>query len=128
MHGRRTRCLECEASDQAERRKKNPVPTKRANAAWASRPERVRRDYLYRKRYGITIEQYEEMYQRQSGLCAICEKPQERLHVDHCDEPLVVRGLLCGSCNRGIGLLRHSESRLQAAISYLQTPPYAGAE
>lgn len=74
------------------------------------------------KRYQITVERYHELLLRQGGVCAICgEAPKvgKRLHVDHCHDTRVVRGLLCGLCNRGLGMYRDQPSLLLKAASYL---------
>lgn len=90
--------------------------------AWhAAHPERVaaitrkskskacpvkKRDYLLRKKYGITVEDYAELLAAQGGVCAICEQePSDgmQLHVDHCHATGVVRGLLCFQCNWYLG-------------------------
>lgn len=75
-----------------------------------------------RVRFGITPEQYWEMHDKQNGLCKICKKPQSvgiKLDVDHNHKTNKVRGLLCRSCNTGIGLLRDSFSLLWEAVKYL---------
>lgn len=83
--------------------------------------------------YGITLEEYKELLIAQSGLCAICETPgidkpehgarkqglTQRLHVDHDHVTGKVRGLLCGPCNRAIGLLRDDEKIIYAAADYV---------
>jgi hypothetical protein len=62
-----------------------------------------RRCYL-KKKYGITDETYGQMLERQKAHCAICAKGcRRRLAVDHCHVTGRVRGLLCASCNLGIG-------------------------
>lgn len=66
------------------------------------------RDKYYRKKYGITLEQYNNMLSYQKGNCAICEEvPKEnkngvvvRLSVDHNHKTGKVRGLLCYKCNK----------------------------
>ena len=76
------------------------------------------------KTYGLTVEQYEAMHEAQSGLCAICNQPEEqdrRLAVDHCHTTGKVRALLCQSCNTGLGKFRDSEALLMAAAYYLQS-------
>jgi len=62
------------------------------------------REYQYRAFYGISIEQYEEMLDKQNGLCAICKTPPQtkRLAVDHDHDTGEVRGLLCHRCNRAV--------------------------
>lgn len=71
-------------------------------------------------RYGITKEEYNDLLLSQMGRCAICsEFLADELHTDHNEETGKVRGLLCGQCNRGIGLLKHDPDRLIAAAMYL---------
>jgi hypothetical protein len=78
-----------------------------------------RRWYL-REKYGLTLEQYDEMLERQGGGCAICGKPPGdiALHVDHCHETGRVRGLLCFACNAGLGQFKHDPELLVAAATY----------
>ncbi|MBE3040306.1 MAG: endonuclease VII domain-containing protein [Chloroflexi bacterium] len=79
------------------------------------------RGYLRRK-YGITVEARGVLLAKQRGACAICGTPEvggPRLHVDHDASSGKVRGLLCGNCNRGIGIFKHSSGRLLSAVEYL---------
>lgn len=108
------------AAEQVRRHRAGGYQQSDANKA------RMRRSSL-KKRYAITVEQYNEMLERQGGVCAICEDPETmtmkgtvaNLAVDHDPETLRVRGLLCFDCNTGIGKLDHDPDRLRAAISYL---------
>lgn len=72
-------------------------------------------------RYGITLEDYEHMYEQQGGRCKICDhegsRDGKRLHVDHDHETGVVRGLLCNSCNLKLGWY---EKNRDAVVAYLQ--------
>lgn len=95
----------------------------------AKYPERVRSVDLKAK-YGITIEQYHEMRERQEGHCAICGvEAGEKLVVDHNHQTGQVRGLLCHLCNAMIGCARESLDILAAAAAYLyaEQHPEAGA-
>ena len=84
----------------------------------------------YLKRvYGITIEDYKDIYIQQNGKCAICNtdgytmdslRHNVKLNVDHCHTTNKVRGLLCHDCNRALGLLKDNISILSSAINYLQ--------
>ena len=79
------------------------------------------------KRYGITFEQYEQMFQNQNGLCAVCGKPEARkfngvitfLTIDHCHKTKKVRELLCHKCNITIGMADENIEILASAIKYL---------
>lgn len=76
------------------------------------------------KTYNFTFDQYEDLFDKQGGKCAICESRignnrTGRLFVDHCHETHKVRGLLCSSCNHGLGQFKDSPKLLQKAISYL---------
>lgn len=105
-----------------EYRQRDP---ERARAHDRRRQESVRAKKLAAK-YGLTVEQYAEMYQQQGGVCAICsqtDRQGHRLAVDHCHATGAVRGLLCHACNVAIGLLRDDPSLLDAASRYLRRPP-----
>lgn len=97
-------CADCATKRSNEWFKKNPVAVKRKNLM---------------SNYGISLEEYFKMYSNQHGSCAICKTPMETLCVDHSHSTGEVRGLLCHTCNRGIGLLKESEDTLRAAIAYL---------
>lgn len=77
------------------------------------------------KTYGISYEDYLELFDKQNGCCAICKSKvsssrTSRLFIDHCHDTLKVRGLLCSACNHGLGLFKDSPSVLKRAISYLE--------
>ena len=72
--------------------------------------------------YGLSAQEYIDMYESQDGKCAICSKvpsTKRGLHVDHCHETKKVRGLLCHGCNIAIGNLKHDVTLLKSAIKYL---------
>lgn len=78
-----------------------------------------------RRNYGITLDDYDRIYEDQNGVCAICHLPQmstrnTRFCVDHDHDTGEVRGLLCDSCNRGIGLLKDDPRLLERAPQYLR--------
>lgn len=91
----------------------------RRKAERVDHPERWRTNSL-RNRYGLTAKQFDDMVQAQGGRCAICRaEPDGRLHVDHCHDTKVVRGLLCGFCNRMLGMAKDSPEVLRRAADYL---------
>ncbi len=75
------------------------------------------------RRYGLTIADYDRMVDEQKGVCAICHGHQpdgRRLYVDHCHTTGIVRGLLCVSCNRGLGSFIDNPEALRRAALYLE--------
>lgn len=83
------------------------------------------REYWMKFRYGITLEKYQDIYDFQDGKCAICLRPFEKLHVDHCHTTNKVRGLLCSPCNTAIGQFGESSEVMLRAIEYLKKPNLA---
>lgn len=81
------------------------------------------RKYKLKRKYKITQEEYNALFLKQNGQCAICAKYQadERrsLCIDHNHTTGVVRGLLCENCNRGLGLFRDNTESLENAKIYL---------
>lgn len=118
--------------------KKTPAATRwaRENAgrcrASRKKYQHANREKVYRQHrnqqlkslYGITLADYERMMGEQECRCRICfrpaaECPHKKLHVDHCHETKIVRGLLCAQCNTLLGLAGHSARVLTNAIAYL---------
>ncbi|MFZ4411456.1 MAG: endonuclease VII domain-containing protein [Bacteroidales bacterium] len=87
-----------------------------------SNPE-VIKDRTLQKKYKINGADYEQMMKHQNEKCAICKVHNNDLKValcvDHCHSTGKIRGLLCGSCNRALGLFRDSITFLSSAIDYL---------
>jgi len=85
------------------------------------------RGWKHKNKFGLVDGEYDRMFEKQDGVCAICRKPETRkvrgivvaLSVDHDHETGRVRGLLCQSCNQAIGLMQDDPTRLLAAASYL---------
>lgn len=99
-----TQCKECIKKQTRKWKSENFDKKKEANIRWH-----------LSKRYGITIEQYNELLKKQKDCCAICDKHKDefkvRLAVDHNHITGEIRGLLCTFCNhRLIG--RHRDGNL----------------
>jgi len=78
------------------------------------------RDKNLMTRYGIDTQHYNALLKKQRGACAIClTKPKGKLHVDHCHDKNVIRGLLCHHCNTALGLAKDSRKVLSRMIKYL---------
>lgn len=84
--------------------------------------------------YGMTIEQYDEMAERQGGVCAICRNSPvgrgktDYLVIDHCHTTGVVRELLCGLCNAAIGCLQEDPRIVEQVAEYLRRWGHLRAE
>jgi protein-arginine kinase activator protein McsA len=74
----------------------------------------------FKRLYGITLEQYLKMKDKQNGCCATCGKEPETLCVDHDHTTGKVRGLLCSNCNRALGFLQDNIDILRQAVKYLR--------
>jgi hypothetical protein len=70
------------------------------------------------RKYKLTKQQYESLVAEQGGVCAICGDGV-KLSVDHNHTTNKVRGLLCTSCNIGLGLFKDNVKRLYGAIEYI---------
>lgn len=85
---------------------------------------RSRRDYNLRKRYGITIEQFEAILHAQGGVCAVCKRGNVVFCLDHNHKTLKVRGVVCLNCNlRVIGGARDNDELLINAALYVVDNP-----
>lgn len=124
------RCRKYDAAHRKERceKRRKWYLNNKAKANEASRRTYQRRGWLkhIEKTYSITKEFYEELLSKQGGRCAICKKhptKYRRMAVDHDHITKKVRGLLCHTCNKGLGMFLDDIGRLQAAIRYLEGVP-----
>ena len=82
-----------------------------------------RRSHLKRK-YGISLEEYNKLSEKQEHKCAICGNSEMNtknnvLCIDHNHTTGKVRALLCGLCNTGLGNFLDNKILLENAIKYL---------
>ena len=87
--------------------------------------KRYNKDWKLKKRYGITLEDYEAMVSEQGNRCYICHKHRSTqkndLAVDHCHKTGLVRRLLCVRCNALLGEINEFEGdKLDNLIRYLE--------
>lgn len=86
-----------------------------------------RKEYL-KSKYGISLEQYEDMRVAQQYRCYVCDKHEDEipnpgptaLNVDHCHDTGVIRKLLCMSCNIALGKVNDDVEILQRCIEYIK--------
>lgn len=71
-------------------------------------------------RYKITPADRERMIADQNGVCAICKKVPYKWHIDHDHTTNEIRGLLCPTCNKGLGMFKDNIAVMQAAVEYLK--------
>lgn len=69
--------------------------------------------------YGLTRDELDRMIERQQNQCLICKTLLTRPHIDHDHQTGEIRGVLCSSCNTGLGMFSDNAEFLQSAIEYL---------
>jgi hypothetical protein len=84
------------------------------------------------KKYGISVQDYDQLLESQGDVCAVCAGPQPKRKsrtgklvdavfcVDHNHVTGEVRGLLCTSCNLVLGNSKDNPGVLRSAIAYLE--------
>jgi len=104
-------CKSCQGTYAKQWKKDNPDKYK----------EQVRKSTI-KHRYGLTIEQFDEMMSSQNNLCGICSIDiTDNPYIDHCHNTGKVGMLLCLNCNTGLGQFKDSPEILQKALDYLLT-------
>lgn len=107
-------CVQCKREKDLTRRE---APERRMEV----------REANLRKRFGISLSDYEEIVSLQGGGCAICGDARgadtASLAVDHDHSSGEVRGILCKICNAALGKFKDSRDLLDRAIEYIDLPP-----
>lgn len=118
-------CKACKHARQYERRR-DPVVAELVNAnARKNYNPTVRRFHRMKSLYGLTQEAFMDLWDKQSGECAVCRSELEMTgkrgaQVDHDHESGRVRGLLCGNCNIALGHLKESVERIHGLLAYVE--------
>ncbi len=122
--GRRHQCRSC--LNMRRRAMLTPEKNYASIKKYRLRYPLKRRQYELKRRYGITLVQYDQMLVAQNNVCGICDAPTpgttngaRNFMVDHCHATNQVRGLLCTTCNRGLGNFKDSPDLLNRAILYI---------
>ena len=112
--------------EACKERTKNHPSCKTAREKYRNKPEtkqRIRNQNLL-ENYGITNQDYEKMLEDQHFCCLGCGLHQneisKKLNVDHDHKTGIIRGLLCGNCNRALGLVKDSIKTLVKLQKYLE--------
>lgn len=74
--------------------------------------------------YGVSLEQKRALIQEQGGRCAIhgCGRPLDaKSNIDHCHSSGQVRAILCGGCNRALGILGEDVRRIHGIAAYAES-------
>ncbi len=117
LNGLHRACRECQREKgriyYGKNRERIKAQTRKRHDKDRLRPQYVRRErsQRYRRNYGITVKQYDQMVEDQNGTCAICgfSEFNKRLAVDHDHITGQIRGLLCAGCNTRLGILENDE-------------------
>lgn len=89
---------------------------------WARENRDRNKNSVLKRIFGITLDEYKDMFAKQNGVCLICgEAPKNRdLSVDHDHKTGKVRALLCNRCNSAVGYVRESIDIAKKLVEYLQ--------
>lgn len=83
-----------------------------------------RRNSILKSKYGITIDQYYEIFRKQGRKCKLCgmktHNRKSDFVVDHCHKTGRIRGILCFRCNSKLGMYRDDPKLLRKAADYLE--------
>ena len=90
----------------------------REPACKVCRLESIERKRVSRE-FGLSLEDYRNLI-APGGPCTICQSRDRQLVLDHCHETGVLRGVLCNTCNLGLGYFRDNPTLFREAASYLE--------
>jgi hypothetical protein len=100
----------------------NKERIKQANRDWHKKHRKKDKNIILKRLYGITLKEYNDFLQSQNGVCKVCKEPSKknrRLCVDHNHKTGEIRGLLCDSCNKALGLLKDDKRTVKNLYVYL---------
>ena len=81
-------------------------------------------DHYLKATYGITRKEFGILLDEQGGVCAVCKKTEwgkHGPHVDHDHSTMAVRGILCGNCNRAVGIIQENPQTAKNMAIYIES-------
>lgn len=133
VNGYKSQCISCsnkESKNYYNNNRKKRIEYRRRYQKL--NPKKVK-DTQIKYKYGITIEKFDQMYQKQGGVCKICGMEETAIHnktkkiralcIDHNHVSGEIRGLLCSECNRMLGRARDNPLILIKGAKYLGNKP-----
>jgi hypothetical protein len=114
----------CKLCSNEKARKNHELNRSKGTDGWEVH-RRAYRNRYYKKTYGITLEQFEDIFKAQDCKCAICfcpldiDEESSKAHLDHNHATGKIRQILCVRCNKGIGYLQEDTEILESAINYI---------
>lgn len=114
-------CLQCLAEDVKAKYKKNPEYW----VEWRHKNLDKCKSADIKRKFGITLVEFEAMMAAQNGICLICEVEFWTLNIrdvaiDHDHVTGKLRGILCRKCNTGIGMMNDDVNVVKRAVKYLE--------
>lgn len=101
--------------------KKNLRRVKSVRAKWYRKNKKIKFAKTRLWKHGMTQQQHDSLLKKQKNRCAICRKMfSETPDIDHCHKTGKNRGLLCSSCNLGLGHFKDNVKFLKTAIKYIK--------
>lgn len=119
-------CKVCKTAKTYAWREKNPKVYNGGAAQWRKDNPDKQHAIEIKRRYGLSLEDYNKMLMTQGMKCAICDtqhdssKKRGRLYVDHCHTTGKVRALLCSAHNSMLGYAEDRVETFEKAIAYLK--------
>ena len=102
---------------------------RRADPAQRSMMSKGKRDWYFRTKYGLELEDIQQMWEERGGKCDLCEcvKPAphhegpayHKLVIDHCHDTERIRGMLCYKCNTALGQLGDTAEAIDRVLNYV---------
>jgi Recombination endonuclease VII len=125
--GLSSKCKECIKEKRQKRKEHDKAYWKKYANKNVEKLKQRDRKYSLKRKFNMTIEEYNTLLKTQNNQCAIvgCKKQRssngKRLAVDHCHKTGKIRGLLCNECNTSLGLLRENTEIILGLIHYLNS-------
>lgn len=116
-------CKTCAAEKNRKNRSKRGKDWLAYRRDYEKNRTKQNRDYNLRKNYNISSEEWSILFEQQGSCCKICKTtspPSMGWHTDHCHKTNNIRGILCHSCNTGLGKFKDDPNLLAEAIEYLK--------